>query len=159
MKFHFDAPVLRTESGMINHFLPVPDEVAVAFKEAGVRRVVAILNGKSYRRALTGDGAGGSRLIVGQPLLKEIGARLDDMVTVILEPDPDPDAVELPEEFIEVLEQDEEAASRFDGMTAGMQRSLALYISTAKRSDTRIRRSLEIARKLRTNTLHGDRKD
>ncbi len=155
----FDAPVLRAEHGMINHYLPIPDEVTDAFRAAGVRRVLATLNGRRYRRALTGSGDGGSRLVVGAALLRDIGARLNDMVHVVLEADPEPDAVDLPEELAAALETDEDAARRFNAMTPGMQRSLSLYVSTAKREETRIRRALELARKLRTNTLHADRKD
>jgi len=159
MRQCFDAPVLRTERGMINHYLLLPDEVAEAFRQAGVRRVLAVLNGRKYRRALTGRRDGGSCLIVGEALLKEIGAVPGDMVTVELEQDPHPDAVDLPEELTAVLEEDEAAAARFYGMTPGRQRSLALYVTTAKRGDTRIRRALELAFKLRTHTLAGDRED
>jgi hypothetical protein len=155
----FHAPVLRLEEGLINHCLPVPDDAAAELLAGGSRRVLATLNGVTFRRAIIGRADGSHMLVVGEPLLREIGVRLGDMVEVRLEADPDPDRVDLCEEFLAVLEQDPEAAARFDGMTPGMQRSLALYVNTAKREETRIRRSLELARKLRTRTLHGDRED
>lgn len=101
--------------------------------------------------------ADGSRMLVlGLQLLKDVGAVSGDSISVRIEPDPDPEYVEMCEEFVEVLEQDTAAATRFYSMTRGMQRSLALYVNTAKRSETRIKRSLELAMKLRTNTLSGD---
>ena len=156
-RYRFDASVLRTESGMINHYLPIPEEIGAALWDAGVRRVIATLNGKDFRRALIGRGDGTRCLILGGPLLREIGARMGDMVSVSLVADPDPDRVDLPEEFAAVLEQDDEAMARFASMTSGMQRSLALHVASAKREETRIKRALELAYKLRTRTLHGDR--
>ncbi len=156
--FEFHAPVLHLEEGLINHYLPLPGDVADALAAAKVRRVVAILNGRTHRRAVMNRADGTRMLILGEPLLRDIGARAGDMVEVRLQADPDPDRVEICEEFLEVLEQDAAAAARFYSMTPGMQRSLALYVNTAKREATRITRSLELARKLRTHTLAGDRK-
>lgn len=156
-EYRFDAPVLRTESGMINHYLPVPDEVGSALWDAGVRRVIAVLNGKEFRRALTGRSDGTRCLIVGGPILRAIGATFGDMVAVLLRADPDPDRVDIPDEFLAVLEEDAEARTRFREMTPGMQRSLCLHVASAKREDTRIKRALELAYKLRTKTLHSDR--
>lgn len=151
--------MLRLEEGLINHCIPVPDEVARAVIASGSRRVVAVIEEKPFRRALVGRADGSSMLVVGAPLLREIGARSGDVVEVRLWSDPDPDRVDICEEFLAVLEQDPEASARFEAMTPGMQRSLALYVNSAKREETRIRRALELARKLRTGTLHGDRKD
>ena len=67
--------------------------------------------------------------------------------------------MDVPEEFEAALAMDDAARQRFEALTPGMQRSLVMYISTARRSETRITRSLEMARKLRENTLHGDKKN
>jgi hypothetical protein len=37
-----------------------------------------------------------------------------------------------------------------------MQRSIASYVTSAKRQETRIKRALELAHKLKTYTLYGD---
>ncbi len=157
LEFDFPAPVLPLEGGTINHCLPLPVEVGEAYRTAGVRRVIATLNGNAFRRAIMNRSDGSRMLVLGLQLLKDIGAVTGDVISVRIEPDPDPDFVEMCEEFEEVLEQDDAAAARFYSMTRGMQRSLALYVNTAKRSETRIRRSLELAMKLRTNTLYGDK--
>ena len=96
---------------------------------------------------------------MGQVVLRDIGARLGGTVTVVLQPDPDPDSIDLGEELTVVLEQDEQAAARFDSMSPGRRRSLAYYVTSAKRVDTRIRRALDLAHKLKTRTLHGDLND
>jgi hypothetical protein len=114
------------------------------------------MNGHTLRRAIQGKRDEERMLILGRSVLKKIGVKYGDIVTVHLRPDPDPDHVELGEELIAVLNQDPEAADRFYSFTSGKQRSLALYVSQAKRSETRIKRALELAEKIRTNTLYGD---
>jgi hypothetical protein len=39
-------------------------------------------------------------------------------------------------------------------MTVGMQRSLAYYVSSVKNTDSRIKRALELAYKMKTETLY-----
>jgi hypothetical protein len=39
-------------------------------------------------------------------------------------------------------------------MTVGMQRSLAHYVSSVKNTDSRIKRALELAYKMKTETLY-----
>ena len=151
----FASPVLRAETGMGYHFLPVPAESAARLVASGTRRVVAVLNGVPVRRAVvTHEGA--PVLLVGIPLLREIGARVGDTVLVDVSPDPDPDRVDLGDEFEAVLADDAEASDRFFAFTPGRQRSLASYVTGAKRTETRLKRALELARKIRTNTLSGD---
>ncbi|HEX8299990.1 MAG TPA: YdeI/OmpD-associated family protein [Rubricoccaceae bacterium] len=151
----FASPVLRSESGMGYHFLPVPAESAARLVAGGSRRVVAVMNGVPVRRAVvTHEGA--PVLLVGLPLLRTIGARMGDTVLVDATPDPDPDRIDLGDEFEAVLADDTEAAARFFSFTPGRQRSMAIYVTGAKRPETRLKRALDLAHKLRTNTLYGD---
>ena len=117
------------------------------------------MNGNEYRRAITGRKDGERYVVVSKEMMKEIDVAFGDTVLVDLRPDPEPDRVELCEELVVALDQDKEAGKRFYGMTPGMQRSLNLYVTGAKRTETRIKRALELAHKLRTNTLYGDRQD
>lgn len=151
----FAAPVLRSATGMGYHYLPVPAEVAEALLAAGTRRVVATLNGHAARRAIvTHDGA--PALIVGTGLLRNVGVREGDTVVVDLAPDPEPDRIDLGDAFEAALAGDPEAAERFFSFTVGRQRSMASYVTAAKRPETQVRRALELAHKLRTHTLYGD---
>jgi hypothetical protein len=152
----FAAPVLRMDDGFRFHYLPLPAEVAEALEAEGVRVLVATLNGRPFRRAVQGRRDGERFLLVGQAMLREIRAGYGDLVEVALRPDPDPERVALGEELEAALEQDEEAAARFYAMTPGRQRSLAYYVTSAKRVETRIKRAVELAHKLRTRTLYSD---
>ena len=143
---------------MKQHFVPVPTEIAESIIAIGSRRVIITLNGKTYRRAIQNRKDGEFFILFGIQIMKELGIVLGDELMISLDPDPDPDFVELGEEFTEVLELDEEAAARFFSFTPGKQRGLATYVNNAKREETRIKRALEIAHKLKTYTLYGDKK-
>jgi hypothetical protein len=154
--YEFAAPVLRRDDGLRFHYLPLPGDVAEALDAAGLRVLIATFNGRPFRRAVQGRRDGERYLLVGQAMLREIGAGYGDVVEVALRPDPDSGRVKLGEELEAVLEQDEGAAARFYGMTPGRQRSLAYYVASAKRPETRVKRALALAHKLRTHTLYGD---
>jgi hypothetical protein len=156
--FHFASRVVRLETGLRHHILPVPEEAAAAWKKAKVRRLAGTVNGHPVRRALQSHADGGSFIILGQPLLRDIGLTLRSTATVKLGADPRPDDLGLPDELLLVLEQDPEVLVRWNTFTPGRRRSLGTYISTARTEETRIKRSLELARKIRTHTLYGDLK-
>jgi hypothetical protein len=152
----FAAPVLRQGDGLRMHILPLPAEVDADLRARGVLRVVCALNGVEVRRGVLSRAEGGRFLAVGQTVLRDIRARHGDWVEVVLRPDPDPSGIDLGDAFAAVLDDDPEAAARFFGMTPGRQRSLAYYATSAKRPETRLKRALELAEKLRTHTLYGD---
>lgn len=153
----FAAPVLRLETGLKQHYVPLPDDVARDFLDRGIKRVIVSLNGRPYRRAIQSRRGGLRFVMLSKVILREIGALEGETVLVAIKPDPQPQRVELGEEFEAVLAQDEEAAARFYSMTPGTQRSLAHYTTSAKRPETRLKRALELAHKLKTRTLHSDR--
>jgi hypothetical protein len=153
----FPSTVVRLETGMRFHALPVPDDVAEKFKTAGGRRLIAVINGHTCKRALQNHADGGSFLIVGGDLLKTCGLKLRSTATVSLSPDPDPDALDMPEVFAHVLEQDAAAKTRWDTFAVGRQRSLLHYITSAKQEATQIKRAWELAEKIRTHSLYGDK--
>ncbi len=156
----FAAPVLMLDAAsgrFVQHWLPLSPEVVEALRNAGHRRLVGTLNGVPIRLAQhTIEGQPG--LLLSRQTLRAARARPGDTLQAVLQPDPTPDAIELGEEFAEVLLQDEAAAARFHSLTLGRQRGLAHYATSAKTPETRLKRALELARKLRTNTLYGDQK-
>lgn len=139
------------------HYAPLPLDISDAFEAVGVRRVIVNLNGLEARRAIMGRKDGERHILFGIPFLREAKVKEGDMAPLEIRTDPDPNMIDMGEEFTEVLEMDEEAAARFYGMTPGKQRSLAYYVTSAKREETRIKRALELAHKLKTYTLYGDK--
>ena len=118
--------------------------------------MIGTFNGTPVSRGIIRNRHGERFLYLSRDLLRDIGAGAGDTVEVEVRPDPAPERVDLGEELAAALEQDEEAAARWATFTPGLQRSMASYVTSAKRVETRIKRALELARKLRTHTLYGD---
>jgi len=154
-KHSFQTTVLRGGGDWLNmHFIQVPVSIVEEMIALKVKRVLGELNGAPFRLSLISDGEGGRKLMVGTSLRKAANTFEGSQVRVVLWPDPDPDRIDLPEEFEIVLEQDEEAARKYYALTPGKQRSLAYYASSAKQINTRIKRAIELANKLKNNSLY-----
>lgn len=158
LKFVFETVLGRQKTGLRYHFASVPPEVALAYKLAGITRVIGNANHLPFRLALISDGNSGLFLIINQDSMKKLGITEGSTIRISLEPDPEPNEYPIAEELIEVLVQDEDAHKRFFGLTVGKQRSLATYVNTGKSIETRIKRALDLAYKLKTNSLYADRK-
>ena len=138
------------------HYIPIPNEIADVFVGGASRRVIATINGVPFNRAILRRKTGEQHVVASRSLLRDVRASFGDTVIVDLRPDPNPDLPDIPEELIAALENDPEAADRFYTMTPGKRRSLSHYVTSAKRSETRERRALELAHKLSSYTLHSD---
>jgi len=156
LAFRFTSQVVRLDQAMPFHILPVPDEIAAAWKKAGVRRLTGTVNGHAINRALMNHAGGGSFFIVNRDFMKEAGIGLKTPATLVFKPDPAPDRLDLPGEFRLALDQDAAARARWETFTPGRQRSLLVYISGARTEPTRIKRALDLAQKIRTHSLYGD---
>lgn len=153
----FTAKVVRLDGGMRFHVVPVLDDVAEKLKAAGSRRVLATIGANTFRRGLMNHAEGDHYIVLGGDILKTCGLREGSSVVVAIAPDPEPDALEMPECFALVLEEDAEARARWETFPLGRRRSLLHYISSAKTEATQIKRSWELAQKIRTRSLHGDK--
>ena len=156
-KHPFTAKVVRLEGGMRFHAVPVPDDVAEKLKAAGSRRVLATIGAHTFRRGLMNHAEGDSYIVLGGDILKTCGLHEGSSVALTLAPDPEPDALDMPECFALVLEEDAEARARWVTFPTGKRRSLLHYISSAKTEATQIKRSWELAEKIRTRSLYGDK--
>ncbi|MCH6256262.1 YdeI/OmpD-associated family protein [Puniceicoccaceae bacterium K14] len=154
--FKSTANICRVEGAMQPHGIPIPNEIATSLREAKTQRLIVQINGYEIRRGLQGSKTNGSHIVIGLSLLKKIGQSLDHSVSVIIKPDPEPNQIDLCDELLIALEQDNEANERWKSLTLGKQRGLAYHVSSAKREETRIKRALDIAQKLRTRSLHSD---
>lgn len=141
--------------------LPVPASIASGLDAAGVRRLIGTMEGPggavAFNLALL-HLSGQRMLMVSRTKMKALGAAVGDTVGVEMAPDPSPDDVPVPDELAAALVANPEAAERFAAMTPGKQRGLVHYVESAKRADTRHTRAAELAHKLATHTLYGDKK-
>jgi hypothetical protein len=154
-KHTFKTTILRSSDWLSMHFVQVPLDLAKHFVELGVKRVLGEVNGAPFRLALISDVEGGKKLVIGSHLLKAAKAFEGGQVSITIWPDPDPDRIDLPDEFAIMLEQDEEVAAKFYALKPRKQEELAYCIGSAKHVDTRIKRAVELVHKLKHNTLYA----
>ena len=132
-----------------NHF-PVPTIIADSFKvEKGTRRVVCKLNDAvEYQCAILPFREGRWVIMVNKKIQKQLGLREGSTVEATLWKDESVYGLPMPEEFDEVLLQDETAKSYFEALTDGKKRTLLYIFAQPKSSDLRIQRALAIAEHL-----------
>ncbi len=161
LPYRFTAPVSAFDSDdgrfLVHHYLPIPVAMAADLRAQRMRRLKGTLNGHAFNLALHNRAGEEERfLLLSRATLRTLKARLGEAITVVCEPEANGAAVEIPEELLEVLAQEDAARARFETLTPGRRRSIAYYVGSAKTIDTRIKRALELAHKLRTHTLYGD---
>ena len=148
------ATLQRQESGFVlSCFLQVPEAVAQGLLASGHRRLLVTINGKSYRRALVPSKEFGETVVFGQDAREYLGIELGQTVTCTLEPDPEPDNLEIPDELTEWLQYDEEANREWMLLPPGVRRSIAYYIRTGKRRETRLARCEQMLRRVKAGDL------
>ncbi|OON67715.1 YdeI/OmpD-associated family protein [Hymenobacter sp. CRA2] len=147
----FRAALTPTGSGFMPMvMLIVPEDVVEALGGKAVKRVVGTLNGHPIRRGLQYLRTGERFLLISKALRKQLRLDLSTEVLVTLAPDPNPDAVDMPEELEEGLAEWPEAAAAFHRLTPGRQRNLVHYIEQAKRAETRAQRVVNLLHQLAT---------
>jgi hypothetical protein len=138
----------------------VAPEVAEQLLEEGEnkkRLVIAFPNGTKFHRALQRSKDGVCFIRFGKSTLRDAKVEPGMQVDVTLTEDTSEFGMPFPEELQEVLAQDEEGNQKFLALKPGLRRSLLYHISSAKTIDTRIKRSLDIVHKLKTNSLHSQK--
>ena len=139
------------------NFITVPNEVAEALVEGKNRRVVCILNAQeSYQCALLHKGKGGYMVLVNNERRKKLRLEVGSTVTVNLEKDDSKYGMPMPEEFEEIMKQDEEVDQYFHALTKGKQRSLLHTIGKPKGAAKRLEKAIVVAEYLKANNGHLD---
>lgn len=111
----------------------------------GDKRVICTVNEKiRFHAALLSDGLGGYFILLNKQRSKKMGIRTGDPVVIELEKDDSRYGIEMPEEFEELLNQDEDGAKVFESLTPGKQRNLIHIVGKVKSTDIRIRKAINI---------------
>ena len=154
----FEAVLEKRDKIGGGQFVQVPKYVSDFFGAKGRTRVLGIMNGVAIDRALIPNGAGGHEIIIGTDVRKKTKVKEGMKIAFEIYRNPEPDAVEIPEELFAALELEPEALRKFENFTPGMKRNMAYWVSSAKQTETRIKRSLEILRRIMAGEIFGGRK-
>lgn len=140
------------------HFVRVPVAVTKFFGTKGHVRILGTMNGAEIDRALIPDGEGGHEIIIGTDVRKRTKAVEGGKVVFEIYRNPNPDVIEIPEELTAAIEMEPEAVRKFSKMTPGMKRNMAYWVNSGKLNETRVKRSLEILRRIMNNYPFGGKK-
>ena len=140
---------------VLSDYLEIDYASAQAFiKNEGPRIVLQFKQGLRYHRALQLRKDGYALVALSKDLLKIQGFEVGDKVWFRLSKDESEYGMPFSPFFQEVLAQDKVAEMEFHKLTIGRQRGLLHYIDSAKTEETELKRSVEIADKLKTNRLY-----
>lgn len=150
----FSAYLSPAEGPLLHHVIWVPEEVCIPFRETkgAVRVLCSIGEMEEFPCALNPRD---DRYIImaSKQMIRKHRLKEGVPFTVSVRKDEN-NGLELPEEFLEVLREDEYGARLFEDLLPGRKRSLLYYIRSAKSIDTRIKRSIIILEKLKAEKLH-----
>ncbi|MFN7118118.1 MAG: YdeI/OmpD-associated family protein [Saprospiraceae bacterium] len=143
----------KFDSNLWGHHINVPDVIAQPFITAeGERRVVCTLNDTvSFQCALMPKGEGGYFININKKIRDSLKLKVGMSVQASLRKDESQYGLPMPEEFAELLQQDETGNRLFHALTPGKQRTLLYIIGSPKRSETRINRAIVIVEHLKVN--------
>ncbi|PJJ54434.1 uncharacterized protein DUF1905 [Hymenobacter chitinivorans DSM 11115] len=112
------------------------------------KRLTGSINGYPIRLGLLALGNGEKGIMVNKATCKAAGLRLGQVVAVQLALDPTPDTVDLPPELAEGLAEWPEAQAGFERHNVSMRRAIAYHVSSAKQSETRLKRTVQLLQRL-----------
>ncbi len=149
---HFQSILEDFNSALWGHHFCVPEAIARPFIEGDNRRVVCTINGSApFQCALMPKGDGSFFINVNKKLRDKYKLKLGATLEVSLCKDESRYGLPMPEEFEELLAQDEEGDRLFHGLTPGKQRTLLYYIGQPKTADTRLVRAVAVVEHLKAN--------
>ena len=134
---------------MVHHLIVVPNEIAENFVNGkGAPRIICSVKGNPEFPCALNPRHGRYVIIASKQLIKKSKLLTDVPFEISIRHDPE-NGLRQPEELEAVLDQDEIAYQAFVGLNDGYKRGYIYYINQAKSVDSRIKRALEIAAKVK----------
>jgi hypothetical protein len=150
----FTSELIRSNNKLWGFHVVVPKKTAEKFIEGNNRRILCTLNKtETFQAALLSVGNGDFLITVNKQLRDKLKLGEEDEVLVELKKDTSEFGLPVPEEFVELLAQDEEGNRYFMDLTDGKKRTLLYIIGKPKASDLRIRNGVAILEHLKRQ--HG----
>lgn len=132
------------------HYITIDRELAESFIKEGHKRVLCRVNNEVvFHGAIMPKKDKSYFINIGLTICKKLKVVEGATVQVELVIDHSKYQFEMPEEFEEVLQSDDEANLIFQSLTDGNKRALIYLVTQVKSSDKRIDRALKIAQKIK----------
>ena len=148
MRHSFKAILETTDDGINTAYITIPFDVEKIYGIRGQVKVKATFDGHPYRGVLANMGTGHHIIGVRKDIRQAIGKKVGDSVKVTLEQDLEERVVQIPVDLESVLSKNPKAKSVYDALSFTNRKEYALWISSAKKPETKKRRLAEITGKL-----------
>ena len=133
----FSAEIYRV--GM-NFCIDVPPTLTSQCRTRRYARVRGTLNGRALEATLTPRGEGRHRMFVGGTTRKAADVKEGDVVRLSLSHNPDPEKLPIPADLSDALQRAKIPLRILDKQPPGRRREILVWLSKAKRVETRAER-------------------
>ncbi len=152
LKISFESVLVHSANSFNWYYIPVEAKHAGILEFTGKsRRVVCTLNNTETFQCALMPMSGEFFIIVNKKVRTRLGLEANHNVKVDLIKDTSKYGLPMPEEFEEVLAQDDEGRKFFEALTDGKKRTLIYSVSTVKDIDKRIHRAIIFLEHLKRN--------
>lgn len=137
------------------HALLIPDIILIQLNEGeekgkyNQRAIVSIQDKVEWQGGVVVLGEGFGYITLSQARMKILDVIEGDEIEITLTKDNSKYGHQFPKELEAVLNQDELAKKRFEGLTPGKQRTIIYYINQPKSEEKRIERSIQYMNNLK----------
>jgi bifunctional DNA-binding transcriptional regulator/antitoxin component of YhaV-PrlF toxin-antitoxin module len=144
----FKAVLENPEKEMNIAFVVIPFDVQKEYGTKGRVKIKATFDGHPYRGVIANMGTGCHILGVRKDIRETIGKQVGDVVNVTLEKDEAERIVDVPVELQKLLAKNSNARIFFESLSFTNRKEYALWISSAKKEETKTKRLGEIVPRL-----------
>jgi hypothetical protein len=144
----FTAKLEKPDDGMDTAFITIPFNIEKTYGTKGQVKVKALFDGHPYRGVIANMGTGCHIIGVRKDIRAAIGKTVGDLVSVEIEKDNEERIVEVPEDLKHALAKEKKAEAFYNTLSFTNRKEYAVWVSSAKKPETREKRVTESIRKL-----------
>ena len=144
----FKAVLERPEKEGDMAFISIPFDVEKEYGTRGQVKINATFDGLPYRGIMANMGMGCHIVGVRKDIRETIGKQVGDVINVTIEKDEKERIVDVPKELKKLLAMNFQAKSFYDSLSFTNRKEYAVWISSAKKEETKQKRLKEILPKL-----------
>lgn len=147
-KKKFKAIIARASEGMDAAYVEIPFDVEKEYGTKGQVKIKALFEGHPYRGILSNMGTGCHILGIRKDIRQAIGKNIGDTISVELERDLEERVVAVPDDLKKAFAKSKKAEQFFNTLSFTNRKEYAVWITSAKKQETRDKRLAETIEKL-----------
>jgi hypothetical protein len=144
----FTAILEKPDDGMDTAYISIPFDVEEVYGTKGQVKVKALFDGQPYRGVIANMGLGFHVIGVRKDIRASIGKKVGDMVRVEIMLDTEERVVDVPEDLQKAFKKTPRAEAFYKTLSFTNRKEYAVWISSAKKQETRARRLVDTIKKL-----------